>query len=275
MTRLIKDDVIKIKTQIKEYDKIFKSQTGHTMEEIARIASGVNKENINVPTAVVPVTSGLGVISGFAKSVASILKHCGIDASVTKCTDVAGLQESYLSGRKLIFLADDDVFAAFGIGNKITADNGFATGQGYAGALVETMKSRGVSLKGNKVLVLGAGPVGCAAAQYLSKENLDVDMYDLDEAKIKKFIKKFPKIHMLKQLKDYSEYNYILDATTAADIITKEDVTAQTIIAVPGMPCGAHEDACDIATVIHNPLELGVLTMYYQCIAQENSLTEE
>jgi pyrrolysine biosynthesis protein PylD len=43
-------------------------------------------------------------------------------------------------------------------------------------------------------------------------------------------------------------------------------VTDKTIIAAPGMPCGVCPEAREKATVIHNPLELGIMTMYFDCI---------
>lgn len=53
-----------------------------------------------------------------------------------------------------------------------------------------------------------------------------------------------------------------------AHVIEKEDVTENTVIAAPGMPLGVDENARTIATVIHNPLELGILTMYCDCLKQ-------
>ena len=62
------------------------------------------------------------------------------------------------------------------------------------------------------------------------------------------------------------EYKYIYNATTSAGFITADDVSADTVISAPGMPCGITKEACGIATVIHNSLELGVITMYYECV---------
>ncbi len=61
-------------------------------------------------------------------------------------------------------------------------------------------------------------------------------------------------------------FPYIIDASTSADFITAEDVSDETIIAAPGMPRGITAEACGKATVLHNPLELGIMTMYFDCL---------
>ena len=114
MTRLVREDIFEIEEKIGQYDQYFMSQTGKTMAQIARTAAGVTGEIVPYGVTVIPVTSGLGIISTFSESVAAILKHAGIHAVVSKRTDVAGIQEAYLSGREIIFMADDDVFSASG-----------------------------------------------------------------------------------------------------------------------------------------------------------------
>jgi pyrrolysine biosynthesis protein PylD len=42
------------------------------------------------------------------------------------------------------------------------------------------------------------------------------------------------------------------------------------------MPIGVKDEVMDIATVIYNPLELGIMTMYFDCINKlEGSLENE
>ena len=114
--------------------------------------------------------------------------------------------------------------------------------------------------------MLGASNVGGAAVRYLLKKGFPVDVYDTDSHILEKSESRCEGLTKLKKAPTLKDYKYIYDATTAADIITAEDVSADTIITAPGMPCGITEEACHTAVVIHNPLELGVITMYYTCI---------
>lgn len=270
MTRLVREDIFEIEKKIKEYDsRIFKVQTGHTMDEVSRIAAGVALESTAKPTvATVTVTSGLGVISGFAGTNAAILRHCGIQADELEKTDVAGIQEAFEKRYDLILMADDDIYSMFGAGVRAQSDNGDATGKGYAAALIEAIKNRGISVEGQKILVLGAGPVGRAAAEYISSAGAVPCVYDLLEEKARSLSSEVSGAILIEGPVDYKEYAYILDATTAGGLISEEDVTEDTIISAPGVPCIATEGAAAKAAVIHNPLELGTITMYYQCVRQ-------
>lgn len=269
MTRLVRDDIYEIKESIRKYDKeVFYKQTGCTMSQVARIAAGVHTEENPFSVATVTVTSGLGEISGFADTNTAILKHCGIDAVTMQKTDVAGIQEAFESGRDLIMMADDDIFSIFGAGVKVQSDNGDATGRSYAAALIEAIKNRHLAILGQKILVLGAGPVGEAACDYIAKAGAVPCIFDLDTAKARALCEKNTKAELIERLDSYLDFKYILDASTAKELIDEKDVTEETIISAPGVPCIATKKACEKATVIHNPLELGTIAMYYQCVGQ-------
>lgn len=266
MTRLKEKDIDKIERQIEDYDRLFCNQTGKTMEELACKVVGIQEKIVKRKAAVVSVTSGLGVIGGFAQSVAAILGHCGIETKVMEKTDVAGLQQAYAEGAEVVFLADDDVCAAFGIGSKVQSDNGEATGRGYGGALIEAMRKQSVEIAGQEVLIVGAGSVGAAAAQYIAKKQAVPIIYDLQEEKAREVAERIENAKVIRYLENLSSYPYIVEASTAADVIKKEDVSMQSIIAAPGMPCGVSEQVTEAATVIHNPLELGIIVMYFECL---------
>ncbi|MDD2414944.1 MAG: 3-methylornithyl-N6-L-lysine dehydrogenase PylD [Eubacteriaceae bacterium] len=272
MTRLFKTDIDTITAQMNTYDSIFQKQTGYTMEEIARKAANIHDFPQKPSVAAIPVTSGLGIISGFAQTVAAILHHCHVDAEATPRSDVTGLQLACQNGRQIAFMADDDTFTAIGTSKPLLSDNGYATGQGFATALCAAMKSRGIAPRGKEALVLGAGPVGTAAAQTLMKAKMKVAVYDIDIRKSQRLAETIRADHCLQETPDYRSYRYIVDATTAGDFIDDQDVTPDTIIAAPGMPRGVSDAACQKATVIHNTLELGVMTMYYQCVRQMEDL---
>lgn len=268
MTRLAEADIDTIEKELKAYDRLFRSQTGYTLEEIACQAAGIRGKVRKRKTAAISVTSGMGIIGGFAQTEAAILRHCGIETFVSDKPDVGGIWEAYEEGCELAFLADDDSYVAVGIGNTARSENGEATGRGYGAALAAAIRKRGKSLPGSKVLILGAGPVGGAAARYLAETGAIPVICDLDEEKSQGLAGQIAQAQAVPAETKIGEYTFIVDATTAANIIDEKDVSEDTLIAAPGMPCGITEKAKEKAIVIHNPLELGTLTMYFACISQ-------
>lgn len=268
MSRLLESDIDSIERQLQNYDNLFKQQTGQTMVEIAKIAVGLTEYIDNRKAAVIPVSSGLGIITGFSQAVGAILRHCQIDTLVTEKTDVAGLQQAYRAHCEIAFMADDNVCAALGIGSSVSSDNGWATGRGYAAAIIEAIKHQGVNPRNQRVLIIGAGPVGIAAAQYISEQRAIPVIYDLEMCKAARLAASIETCEYCTSPPQLNAFSYIIDASTAGDIIRAEDVTEKTIIAAPGMPCGVTAGARKKATVIHNPLELGIITMYFDCMKQ-------
>lgn len=268
MSRLVELDIVSIETQIQEYEDIFIRQTGCSMKEIAQKAVGLKEHAKKVKTAVIPVTSGLGLITGFSQAVGAILHFIGVETLITEKTDVAGLQQAYLSKCGFGFLADDNVCAAFGIGSAVHSDNGWATGRGFASALIEAMKKRGVNPLEKRVLIIGAGPVGQAAASYIKEQHAIPVICDLDHKKAASLAESLKQSTWILSPAPLNQFSYIIDASTTGDFITEKDVTENTIIASPGMPCGATAATKEKAVVIHNPLELGIITMYFDCLKQ-------
>lgn len=258
MTRLKEDDIDTLVARIASYNKELQKQVGSTLAEIAKYSVGF-KGKRNFKTAVIPVTTGLGIIKGFSETVCGILRYCGVDAFVTETTDVGGIQEAYRREADIVFLADDDVASAFTVKARHYSDNGEATGRSFAAALELGMK------QDSDVLILGIGPVGQAAARYLKEKGKKVWIYDIDETKAAEYVQREGGMQQFDDISRMHEFSYIIDATTAADVISSSDVSAQTVIAAPGMPLGVEKEALNIATVIHNPLELGILAMYYDC----------
>ncbi|MDR1617009.1 MAG: 3-methylornithyl-N6-L-lysine dehydrogenase PylD [Syntrophomonadaceae bacterium] len=264
MSRLHENDIIGIAGQLPQYDAALKKSLGYTLEEIARKAVGCREHNPGFRTAVIPITGGMGLIGGFSRTVSHILNHCRARAFVTDEPDVAGLQEAYKKGAEIIFLADDFICSAFSTHSCVFSDNGYATGVGFAAAL-EIMAGKAPPAE---VLILGAGPVGSAAAAYLSQAGFDVIIHDTDEEKTRCAANKIAGVKAAGNIGDLKNYPYIVDATTASGFINPEDVTAATKIAAPGMPLGVTEEALAIACVFHNPLELGIMAMYFDCVHQ-------
>lgn len=263
MTRLVEADINEVVIRLRQYDEELKQQIGHSLVEVAMHAVNLEKRVTDYKTAVVPVTSGLGIIDGFSDTVCGILKYCGIDAYVTQGTDVAGLQEAYGTGAELVFMADDNICSAFSIvGKPVFSDNGYATGTGFAAALTMGMKEK------EEVLVMGAGPVGTAAAAYLDAQEIPVSVYDVLPEKATKAVEGLTHAAVLKEGRKKHEFTYIFDGTPVGEVLSVSDVRKDTLIAAPGMPLGITEEGRKIATVIYNPLELGIITMYFDCVKQ-------
>ncbi|MDR3270418.1 MAG: 3-methylornithyl-N6-L-lysine dehydrogenase PylD [Peptococcaceae bacterium] len=265
MTRLKTEDIAHICTGVASYDREFSKQTGKSMLEAAQWAFHKRIDPGAWKIAVVPVNSGAGVLSGFCDSVAGVLRYVGCNVYITDGADVAGLSEAYLDRADIVFMADDDEFAACGLTFRGHSSNGSATGIGYAAGL-ELMRG---DLDGQEVLVLGAGPVGCAATQYLLSKKARVFIHDPDPQRLN-HVRQTTAGRCI-PAPDWSQrtFTHILDATPAARILTPDHVTPDTLLALPGIPIGADEQVirscCD---VLHNPLELGTIAMLVQCVPQ-------
>ena len=266
MTRLVKEDLFNTAQRLPAYDALFKKQTGKTLVQTAKKAAGIKNDIPLKSAAVIPVTAGLGIITDFAWTVAEILRYTGADVTLTQGCDVTGLKEAYDKGCEIAFLADDDTFLACAAGKRIYSDNGQATGYGYAQALIYAIENRGEKAEGKKVLVLGAGPVGRSAAFYLARSGLSVCVYDTDSTKYALLPETEKGIEAAAEKPSPKDFLYIVDATTQGGFIGEDQVSEDTIIAAPGMPWGPTAAAMKKAEVIYDPLELGTLTMYFQCL---------
>lgn len=270
MSRLTEQDIEPIFEGMKKYDSIFKEQTGCTMAGLAMQASGCRERDWRVKTAVCPVTAGLGIISGFSQAIACILKYYGIPAQVTEKTDVSGLMEARQNKNRILFEADDDTYLALDLPDGAYSENGEATGKIFAAALRAAAEKHGRSdeMHSDPVLVLGSGPVGRAAAGYLSLKGFAVDLYDICTQKAADFAKDHPGVRSLEHRPRYSGYSFLLDATPQREFIDADNIRPGAIISAPGVPLGVTPAVKKKALVIHNPLELGTLMMYFECLAR-------
>ncbi|MBR9984320.1 MAG: 3-methylornithyl-N6-L-lysine dehydrogenase PylD [Desulfosarcina sp.] len=271
MTRLTTDDIEGIRAQLVEYDRELVSVTGRTLLGIGEWASGLGDEGHlqrlapGKKMAVVPIRSGLGVISGFSETVCGILLHLGFDAMIPGRSDVSGFAEAVDGGAQVILAADDDRFVAFCPRQGKTVDNSRATARGYVAGL-DLMAG---GLDGKEVLVVGCGPVGRWAVEALSMRKARVSVIDRVAEKAEELTRWARSAFQadvqvgpdLEQA--LSTHHLIVDATNAAEVIHARHVTADTHVAAPGMPCGATLDAREklAGRILHDPLQIGVATM--------------
>ncbi|MGI6406147.1 MAG: 3-methylornithyl-N6-L-lysine dehydrogenase PylD [Syntrophaceticus sp.] len=264
MTRLIKEDVEAIHSQLELYDSELREKTGLSLRQVACAAANISEKDVIhrssvIKTAVIPITVGEGIIPTFSTAVQSIIKHLGFQAFVTTETDVAGMAEGIAAGANILFMADEEKFIALNIQTGKIADNGEATGRGFVAAL----NGMAQGIQGKEVLVLGAGPVGASAIASLNSLGAKPTVFDIDETKAEKF-KDDTSIKLEPDLKRaLAAYRYIIDATPQGGFIQLGDVHPDIKIACPGMPLGLSPLAYPSLKggLIHDPLQIGVATM--------------
>ena len=274
MTRLQEKDIDQIVYQMEQYNQELICKTGHALSEIAAHAIGVNRMGEGVcdpgPIAVIPMTCGQGVISGFAETVAGILTFLGMKAFVPNSSDAKGFAEALEQKAEILFMADDDKFIATYLKTGRWSDNSEATGRGYVAAL--DYMTRG--LKDRNVLIIGAGPVGCAAAFSVLDFGGKVHVYDKNYRASEKLAndvleRRGQVIHIEKELDSaLKDHRVIFDACSEAEFITQDHLYSDSYVAAPGVPLGIHADAIERIQrrLIHDPLQLGVATMLYECL---------
>jgi len=274
MTRLYYEVVKDIPSYLDELDGAYLAATGHDLLGLAARTTGTSRDEAaqkirNFTAAVVPVTSGKGVIPGFSLAVESILNHIGLTAFVTGQPDIAGIGEAFQREAQILFSADDQKFLAFNLHSRKVVDNSQATASGFTQAMAAAAEKDSGGLAGARVLVIGLGPVGSYAALELKKIGALVSVFDIDLLKIKRFVDANDGMQAVYDLRlAAGEINYIYDATPAPKIIDDEMIRPSTVISCPGVPHGLTAAALVKAGpgFMHDVLPLGVAAMALQCI---------
>ncbi|SDF58300.1 3-methylornithyl-N6-L-lysine dehydrogenase PylD [Sporomusa acidovorans] len=271
MTRLREEDICLVGERLSGYDSHLLKITGSGLAGIAAHSLGKTPNDFvsaqrTVSVGVIPVTYGQGIISGFSETVRDIIAFLGFAAFVTREPNLGGLAEAVGGGAKIVFLADDDNFIALNVASGKVSDNGEATGRGYAAAL-ELMAG---GLREKKVLIIGAGPVGCGAARYLTAQGAKVLVHDCDESKMEQLKCLIPEIRTGKPGMTLPCCQFIVEATPAENTVTADYITADTCVAAPGIPLGLNRECRERLAdrLIHDVLEIGVATMLFTALAK-------
>jgi len=272
MTRLRESDINLIVRQVKEYNEELVRKTGHTLSDIAAHAVGMHCTDVHEPgpIAVLPMTCGQGVISGFSETVAGILTFLGMSTFVPSSTDAKGFAEVLERGAEIVFMADDDRFIAAHLKTGRFSDNSVATGKGYVAAL-DYMTG---GIKDHSVLILGAGPVGRSAAFSVLDFGGRIHVFDKDTKASEKLAhdvlsQRGQNIHVEGDLDSaLTSHRLILVACPEAGFITENHLYSDSFVAAPGVPLGIHSEALDqiSSRLVHDPLQLGVATMLYEIL---------
>jgi pyrrolysine biosynthesis protein PylD len=143
--------------------------------------------------------------------------------------------------------------------------NSEATAAGFVAAL--GLMAGGMS--GRKVLVLGCGAVGSAAAFEVMNRGGLVSLFDTDSERSTGAAAELrgafeTEVHVCENLSTaLAEHELLIEATDSTGVIGAEALTSKTWIAAPGMPLGLTDDAATkaFARMIHDPLQIGIATM--------------
>jgi 3-methylornithyl-N6-L-lysine dehydrogenase len=277
MTRLTSSDLRNLEGSLAAYDNYLRDTTGFDLTGLALDAADLSTDPFtrdalaDLRLGVIPITSGLGLVGGFAQSVAAVLNHLGCRSFVTEATDVAGIAEAVARRPAAIFLSDDSDFLAMDpIGGTIV-HNTKATAQGFVSALARMADG----LADRKVLLLGCGALGRAAAEALLERGARLLLVDRVSAR-----RTALKTHLRERFaataacvmeadeKD-AEADLIFDATNTGNHIDLDRITQRTLVAAPGMPCGITAAArLKLGNrLLHDPLQIGVAAMAAQIFA--------
>lgn len=262
MTRLITEWISNIEHEIKVYDddlmkKLGMNLSGLTAKTCSLTEDAFRKKIKKHSVAVIPITTGEGVIGTFSESVAAIARVMGSNAFVTKNTDVAGMSEGILKGADILFMADDNEYISINVKTGAVGDNNIATAKGYVAAL-EKMAG---TLKEKNVLVIGCGIVGRKAIDALKDKGAVVFLYDKDMERVRAL--NCEDISVLTNVKEIKNFEYILDATNEGGWLCKKMLAENVIISTPGVPLSLDEETYHTIQdrVVHDFLQIGTAVM--------------
>jgi len=275
MTRLKSSQLSGMNANLTFYDKEFQRKTGISLSQVAARAAGTSDDDLSHVcqselAAVIPITSGKGVIEGFSRAVNGIIEHMGCPCFVTSETDVAGLAQSIEKGASIVFLADDRRFVAIKLAEGRVVDNTEATAWGYAHALDAMIGG----MQDREVLLIGAGKVGNNAVRALDHLGATVGIFDINTNKADAVAAKFKAKREFDLSDALARYTFFFDASPAPAFILPEHIKPDTAVAACGIPLGLSEEARlrIEERLIHDPLQLGVVTMLSMVVLPEKRL---
>jgi pyrrolysine biosynthesis protein PylD len=257
---------------LRDYDKELRSRTGCTLLEVAEDAACAPRTIKRIleqsKAAVVPMSSGRGVIEGFSNAVAATLMHIGLPTIVTGGTDAVGISEAYDQRVDLLFIADDATFVAINTHKLRVVNNATSTAKAYVAGL----NGMANGLAAQPVLVVGAGTVGSAAVSNLIEREAQPLVVDIVPNKLNKLKVMFgQRVAVFRTLEDaLCKTNLIINTAPVDNLITTKMVDEKTMIAAPAMPPGLTLAAARKVKkhLLHDPLQLGVATMAVEALAE-------
>ncbi|MDP3386682.1 MAG: 3-methylornithyl-N6-L-lysine dehydrogenase PylD [Eubacteriales bacterium] len=263
MTRLKTEWIDELINNIMTNEQRLIDLTGYNYLEFAAHANHLSQDAVKQAgvcelVAVVPITSGLGVIGRFSESVAAIIRQAGFNSFVTENTDIDGLYESRARNATMVFFADDNRFLGWHFSKNIISDNNISTARGY----VEALECAAGSLNDKATLILGCGVVGYEIAKYLKSKNAIPIIYDKNHELMKRISIELD-LPVLKNIMEIKSYDLIMDATSEGEWIHKGMLQDKAWISSPGVPLSLDDEMKVIYEhrIIHDQLDIGTLTM--------------
>ena len=264
MTRLKEEDIGGLAATWPEYERRLASLTGLGLLDLSARALGLDPDKVRREIAplrvgAIPVSSGEGLIGGFAESLVSIAGHLGFVPELLPC-DEAGFRAARGGSCDLFLWADDDTYLAENVRNGAQGENGWATGRGFASALARMAERKGLE---KRALVLGAGPVGRSGAHTLAEAGYAVVLCDLDPRKADAAGRAIPNCRSCAppELPDFPPFACLLDAAPTDACFPLDRLTPGACVAAPCVPCPWDRYAPQDACVWHDPLQLGTAVM--------------
>lgn len=263
MTRLTTEWIQNMEHELPQWAEKLERQSNMSLINLASLGGDVSRGRVKsaswrLKVAVVPITSGLGIIGSFCEQVAAIIRYMGFEVFVTESTDVSGVYEAAQKGANIVFTADDTYFLAINFHKNLVVENSDATARGFIAAL----EGAAEGLRDKKVLVLGGGRVGQAALSFLRCRGAECVLYDQNPDVLKRF--QAEQGTVVKSLEKIKEYPLVVDCTfSRAGWLKKEMLHPDVLFASPAVPLSLDEDAANVLgdRVIHDLLQLGVITM--------------
>ncbi len=276
MTRLVSKDIDGLGGSLPEYEAFLHRLIGTGLAGIAAHArDGRQGEAACVQSlgrsliGIVPVSYGKGVIPGFTEALRDIVTFLGAKAFIARQVNILGMAEAVERGATLLLLSDDDDFMVLNLRDNRTSHNSEATGQGFAAALA--LMAGG--LEGKEVLVVGAGPVGSAAAAWIDSHRGRCLIYDQSIEAAHRLAQSITGARVADQLGPaLARCDLVIEATPVANVLRRAWLRPEHRIAAPGVPlgveCGPEDDLQTLANhhIVHDRLEIGVATMLFSAI---------
>ncbi|MFA6710300.1 MAG: 3-methylornithyl-N6-L-lysine dehydrogenase PylD [Candidatus Methanomethylophilaceae archaeon] len=258
MTRLT-TDMIQDTVNVSQLDYKLVHSIGMDTLGLAKKAAGTSATDTNprkYSAAVVPMTCGLGTISGFSESVDATLKNLGMRSSITSGTDVVGMTEAIESDADIVFMADDEQFIALNVRMHKYVDNTESTARGYVAAL----EAANGSLQDKTVLVIGCGRVGSIAIGLLSDLCARVCAVDICYEKAMQLREVHCGLQIYSDTETAVRENRLIVNCSPAPI-PGEWIMEGSVISSPGVPYSFDREGERKAKIIHDPLSIGVSVM--------------
>ena len=272
MTRLSSSDVRTIDSWA-EYDRLIRNQLGVDLLGLAAAsadlpAAEVRRGLAGRKLAAVSISSGNGVVGGFAAGLAAIGRRLGLEARVMDAPDEEGFAQAIRWGADLVIHADDDRFLVRDSLGRI-ADNNPATSRVFVAAL--ELMAEGRSLAGREVVVLGLGVIGRGAARRLVELGAVPLMYDPDENRRPAAEAEAGPGKILRDrgalAKALARTNLIFEAVPSSQVLDENLWPEHPVVAAPGVPLAWPESWLRPGArgrLWHDPLQSGTAAMLAQ-----------